>query len=69
MERLAGESVEKVDESPISESRTATLQDPLTMALLAEVARNAKTQDFEPHELPQAEKPAEPTAHPNLKRR
>jgi hypothetical protein len=74
LQRLARESVEADDgkkvagEPDVAESRTATLQDPLTMALLAEVARNARTQDFDPAELP-VEKPAEPVAHPNLKRR
>ncbi len=53
--------------SEISESRVATLHDPLTMALLAEVARNAQTQDFDPADLPKTD--AEPLAHPNLKRR
>jgi len=38
------------------------------MALLAEVARNAQTQDFDPAELPKAES-TDPLAHPNLKRR
>ena len=66
--RESVETVEPVDSSEISESRTATLQDPLTMALLAEVARNAQTQDFDPAELPKAE-PTDPLAHPNLKRR
>ncbi|MFT3699258.1 MAG: hypothetical protein QM831_39285 [Kofleriaceae bacterium] len=70
LERLAGESVDKVEENTtneISQSRAQTLQDPLTMALLAEVARNAQTQDFDPADMP-TEK-SEPVAHPNLKRR
>lgn len=68
LERLAGQSVEQVDETAeISESRTATLQDPLTMALLAEVARNAQTQDFDPTDLPAEQD--RPVPHPNLKRR
>lgn len=63
--RESVEAVEPVETSEISESRTTTLQDPLTMALLAEVARNAQTQEFDPAEMPKAE----PLAHPNLKRR
>jgi hypothetical protein len=68
--KLARESVEAVEpvEAEISESRTPTLQDPLTAALLAEVARNCQTQDFDPADILKAE-PAEPLAHPNLKRR
>jgi hypothetical protein len=68
--KLARESVETVEpvETEISESRTTTLQDPLTAALLAEVARNCQTQDFDPADIPKSE-PAEPLAHPNLKRR
>ena len=63
--KLARESVEAVE---VSESRTPTLQDPLTAALLAEVARNCQTQDFDPADILKAD-PAEPLAHPNLKRR
>jgi hypothetical protein len=67
--KLARESVEAVEPEPeVSESRTPTLQDPLTAALLAEVARNCQTQDFDPADLLKAD-PAEPLAHPNLKRR
>ena len=69
--KLARESVdavEPVDETEVSGSRTATVQDPLTMALLAEVARNCQTQDFDPADILKAE-PGEPLAHPNLKRR
>ncbi|MEO8845016.1 MAG: hypothetical protein ABI591_22560 [Kofleriaceae bacterium] len=67
--KLARESVDAVEPvaATISESRTATVQDPLTMALLAEVARNAQTQEFDPAEMPKSE--SEPLAHPNLKRR
>ena len=55
-------------------ARTATLQDPLTMALLAEVARDARTQDFDPTELAADLKKTEQAAddklpHPALKRR
>jgi hypothetical protein len=70
LERLARESVES-DEEPRrvpSEGRATTVQDPLTMALLAEVARNARTQDFDPADMHELE--AEPElAHPHLKRR
>lgn len=49
-------------------SRTATLQDPMTMALLAEVTRNARTQEFDPEEMPEHEDtPVHP--HPNIRRR
>jgi len=70
LERLARESVDTDDEprrAPI-EGRAATVQDPLTMALLAEVARNARTQDFDPAEMQKLEDEPE-LAHPNLKRR
>ena len=75
--RLARESVEvveivskpPVDDSDISSSRTTTLQDPMTMALLAEVARNARTQDFDPADMPTEKPEAEQLPHPNLKRR
>jgi len=69
--KLARESVdvvEPIDENEVSSSRTATVHDPLTMALLAEVARNCQTQDFDPADILKTE-PAEPLAHPNLKRR
>jgi hypothetical protein len=70
LERLARESVDS-DEEPRrmpSEGRATTVQDPLTMALLAEVARNARTQDFDPAEMQKLEDEPE-LAHPNLKRR
>ncbi len=69
LEKLARESVDvpdTCDRAPVI-SRTATVADPLTMALLAEVARNARTQEFEPDDLPARE--PEPLPHPNLKRR
>lgn len=71
--RETGESAVVVapqEESP-SSPRTTTLQDPMTMALLAEVARNSQTRDFGPEALPQEEEVPEETAlpHPNLKRR
>jgi len=70
--KLARESVEAVepvdeDEAAVIGSRAPTLQDPLTAALLAEVARNCQTQDFDPADILKAD--AEPLAHPNLKRR
>lgn len=60
------------DEAP-SSPRTQTLQDPLTMALLAEVARSSRTQDFDPETMPHdmaapVETDAE-TVHPHVKRR
>jgi hypothetical protein len=70
LERLARESVDS-DEEPRrmpSEGRATTVQDPLTMALLAEVARNARTQDFDPADMQKLEDEPE-LAHPNLKRR
>ncbi len=72
LERLARESVDVPDMpstasgEPVT-SRTSTVADPLTMALLAEVARNARTQEFDPGDLPAKEQ--EPLPHPNLKRR
>ena len=60
-------------------SRTTTVSDPLTMALLAEVARSSKTVDFDPAKLEEIVREAEgaaldpsaasPVAHPHLKRR
>ncbi len=62
------------DEAP-SSPRTQTLHDPMTMALLAEVARNSRTQDFDPETMPieggapvETEAEAEPV-HPHVKRR
>jgi len=58
-------------EDVVSSSRTVTLSDPLTMALLAEVARSSRTRDFDPvtedavdddHDKPEL-------AHPYLKKR
>ena len=52
--------------------RTSTLHDPLTMALLAEVARTSRTMDLDPEKLAEAraaaDEPHQP-AHPNVKRR
>lgn len=59
------------DEMP-SAPRTQTLQDPMTMALLAEVARNSRTQDFEPDAMPTEGAPpaeADESVHPHVKRR
>lgn len=64
------------DDSP-SSPRTQTLQDPMTMALLAEVARNSRTQDFDPtsmpESMPESEDAPDPdeaeTVHPHVKRR
>jgi hypothetical protein len=60
------------DDSP-SSPRTQTLQDPMTMALLAEVARNSRTQDFDPGSMPAPEETPVPdeaeTVHPHVKRR
>jgi hypothetical protein len=58
------------EDSP-SSPRTQTLQDPMTMALLAEVARNSRTQDFDPESMPEdAKVPVEAdTVHPHVKRR
>jgi hypothetical protein len=71
LERLARESTAEEPAPAPAQARADTLQDPMTMALLAEVARNARTQDFDPLEMP-TEKTAEAEpelAHPNLKRR
>ena len=57
-----------------SAPRTSTLSDPLTSALLAEVARSSRTRDFEPFET-EEETTAErdplraDLSHPVLKRR
>ncbi|MDX2086220.1 MAG: hypothetical protein SFX73_00165 [Kofleriaceae bacterium] len=47
--------------------RAHTISDPLTMALLAEVARNSQTSEFEPDRIAEAEKLDVP--HPHVKRR
>jgi hypothetical protein len=71
LERLARESTaEEPEPAPPAQARADTLQDPMTMALLAEVARNARTQDFDPLEMPtEKAEPEIELAHPNLKRR
>ena len=61
-------------------ARTATVDDPMTMALLAEVARNSRTVEFDPTTLQEAkaasekadaasEKADADTPHPHIKRR
>jgi len=54
-------------------SRAATLHDPMTMALLAEVARNSKTVDFDPERIAELVDEAEHAdalpADPSVKRR
>ena len=56
-------------------SRTTTVSDPLTMALLAEVARSSRTVDFDPATLDEVTRGSEgavletPTSHPHVKRR
>lgn len=64
--------VAQAQEEVPSAPRTQTLQDPMTMALLAEVARNSRTQDFEPGAMPTDEQSvtdAEEPVHPHVKRR
>jgi len=58
------------EETP-SSPRTQTLQDPMTMALLAEVARSSRTRDFDAETLAEAEaaEPVPELAHPHLKKR
>ena len=70
-----GKVESEADEQP-SAPRTSTLSDPLTSALLAEVARSSRTRDFDPQAFETEE---ETTAerdpmradlpHPVLKRR
>jgi hypothetical protein len=62
-------------------SRVSTVDDPLTMAMLAEVARSSKTGDFDPIQLDEEQRkaqgaaltergdPTPPRPHPRLKRR
>lgn len=62
-------------------SRTSTVHDPMTMALLAEVARTSRTVEIEPSKIEEASSiaeaaaaaaaaaAAEPVAHPRIKRR
>lgn len=63
-------------EALLAASRTSTVHDPMTMALLAEAARSAQTLEVDPAtiEAAIAEAEAPPAAprertHPNLKRR
>ena len=53
--------------------RVDTISDPMTMALLAEVARNSQTTEFDPDQIAEALKPREPAPaerpHPHVKRR
>ncbi len=70
------QAVVKQEQDDIPSSpRTQTLHDPMTMALLAEVARNSRTQDFDPGSMPGAEDEPVPvpdeaeTVHPHVKRR
>ena len=68
------QAVVKQEQDDIPSSpRTQTLQDPMTMALLAEVARNSRTQDFDPGSMPAGEDAPVPdeaeTVHPHVKRR
>lgn len=61
----------------LAASRTATMHDPLTMALLAEAARTSRTVEIDPSKIERATAMAaapedvavEPTAHPRIKRR
>jgi hypothetical protein len=68
-----GKVESEATDSP-SAPRTSTLSDPLTSALLAEVARSSRTRDFEPFET-EEETTAErdplraDLPHPILKRR
>jgi hypothetical protein len=63
-----------------AESRAITNNDPVTMALMAEVARSSKTEDFDPTHLDEAHRAAHgapvgtqdkstPRTHPHIKRR
>lgn len=66
-------------EPPPLTSRTTTTHDPLTMALLAEVARASRTIEVDPETIeeamaepampPEAAAPADAPAHPRIKRR
>lgn len=47
--------------------RSETISDPLTMALLAEVARNSQTVELDPERIAEAEQTDVP--HPHVKRR
>ena len=47
--------------------RSETISDPLTMALLAEVARNSQTVELDPEKIVEAEQTEVP--HPHIKRR
>lgn len=53
--------------------RVDTISDPMTMALLAEVARNSQTTEFDPAQIAEAMKPPQPAPgdvpHPHIKRR
>lgn len=64
-----GETIAKGSEpTPLpAMGRSDTISDPLTMALLAEVARNSQTTEFDPEKIAEAEKLDVP--HPHVKRR
>ena len=53
----------------VSVGRTKTLDDPMTTALLAEVAQRSKTIDFDRETLDLLRDSVEDTTHPNVKRR
>ncbi|CAN5862254.1 hypothetical protein BH11MYX2_BH11MYX2_38050 [soil metagenome] len=81
----SGESALEVDEPQAlagpAGSRAITNNDPITMALMAEVARSSKTEDFDPTDLDEAQRdghgapvgpddrPSPSRTHPHLKRR
>ena len=60
---------------PTPMSRTATLDDPLTTQVLAEIARRAQTMELDPEALkkltqaPEEEEDTAETAHPHLRKR
>lgn len=78
-ERDGGESPAAAGAHPEAapaSSRTSTVHDPMTMALLAEVARTSHTVEIEPGKIEEATSiaeaaaaAAEALAHPRIKRR
>ena len=63
--------------TPMSRSRTATVDDPLTTQVLAEVARRAQTVELDPealrrlvnHEDDDEDEDTAETAHPHVRKR
>jgi hypothetical protein len=71
--RMGGDDPKKPAPIPTPMSRTATLDDPLTTQVLAEVARRAQTMELDPEALKRLFEDEEETTaenpHPHLRKR